>query len=339
MFDPDKMLVFWQKGKAKNLSLDVMFALTPTDDAGGRSPMEMHNGNLSRFIFRLTDHASTPPAVLTYNLPSSDIPSLSEDYNHMLNQLQTHLDNENGNESDIESLKKMISDLVLKQHVSDEPECVSPENLSPAYTAIIPFGKFKGMTPASVLLENPNNKDVLIGTIQLLRKNEKTYENNKKVADAAEEAIKLLDEHKLVANIKIAESKPVASNEKLLYAPDGPRFGRNGTPDGYRIITGMEITCNFQNKYPWRITLTSCEAPMMKTAGGDALPELSKSRNHKSRSINLRKKDFSLLMDYILGRRRDFEITSFPVQYNKMKEEQRKNREEFRKKMQQQQNA
>ena len=317
MFDPDKMLVFWQKGKGKNLSLDVKFALNSPDDTSDKGPMEMHNGNLSRYVLRLTDHASNPPVALMYNLPSDDIPDLAEEYEYILHELQNYR---------------------RKKNAVDEPaDPAENKPLSPAYTAIIPFGKFKGMTPASVLIENSANRNDLNGTLQILLKNADKYESNRRNAAAIEEAIKLFDEHKLEANVKPVEA-PNDDSFDLLYEPDGPRFGRNSLPDGYRVILGMKITCHYNNKYPWRLTFTSCEAPMMKTGDGNALPELSKSRNHKNKTINLRKKDFSRLMDYILGRRRDFEINSFPEQLKKMQEEQRKNREAFKKMQEEQKN-
>lgn len=294
---PKQLFCVW----GNNVSLDATCELVAPRNDSDTPPLQMHEGNMSRFVFTILNHNSNPPTALKTNIPATDIPYLE----HM-----------------VEAAFRKKESLKAEPVVHTEAK-----NSSPAYSTTIPFGKFKGTTPASVLISNPNDKTELSGTAQFMRSNASKYPANLKIAEAIEEAIKLLDSGKLSAESSSAVVVPESS--MVVYKED-IHYGRAATADGYREVTGIEIVCNLRNRYPWTVKINSLEAPVNKASDGKSVPELSKARNRKNASINLSDKDWLMIMNRLRRTVEMFEEKNFNAMFTRADDIAKSNREAAR---------
>ena len=294
---PKQLFCVW----GNNVSLDATCELVAPRNDGDTPPLQMHEGNMSRFVFTILNHTSNPPTALKTNIPATDIPYLE----HMVEA----------------AFRK-------KESMKAEPAVpVETKNTSPAYTTVIPFGKFKGTTPASALLANANNKTELTGTAQFMRSNASKYPANLKIAEAIEEAVRLFDSGKL--SVESSAAAAVPESTMVVYKED-IHYGRSATADGYREVTGIEIVCNLRNRYPWTVKISSLEAPVNKSSDGKSVPELSKARNRKNASINLSDKDWLMIMNRLRRTVEMFEEKNFNAMFTRADDIARQNRDAAR---------
>ncbi len=119
---------------------------------------------------------------------------------------------------------------------------------SPAYKNIIPFGVFKGKTPAQVL-ENPQNLMELEKTAKWLEDKLDSYPTNRANYEAIKEAITLSKEGKLKKTAKqVIEIYKV--NTRSLASTQG-----KGPDEKKCLVYSFAIQCYLDNDIPYRLTI------------------------------------------------------------------------------------
>ena len=276
---------------SSNSSLDCEAQMAAPKATGTTSPLEMHDGNLSRFVFRIQDHSETGGSV-TSNIPASDVPYL-----------------------------RRMTDLAFEKKANYFP---SESNKSTAYTEMLATGKLKGMTPAQALLTGKATVEDLESTRQFLEINLTKYPRNQQAIDAINETIRL---HK-AGELKDADGGRSSNSAVTVYKED-IRFSRAQLLNGYRRVMSILITCEFAKQYPWTVQITNQECPMMKTSQGAMVPELSKGINRVTKRISLNDKDWAHAIDQMENHKRMFEMAHFAEMTKISEEVIRKDREEY----------
>lgn len=163
-----------------------------------------------------------------------------------------------------ESLPLIIkkSEFAFNKEMENSISQSSEEQLSPAYTVRISSGKLKGKTPAELLIESPENKNVLNEHYVFLKKNLNKYPRNRVQMEAIEEAAKLLSENKL--------NKSLVSKEVIIpiYNPGFRPLVNKTRQDGKSFVYDIKINWHVGSKNPVTIEVTNFYAPVIKTSDG-----------------------------------------------------------------------
>lgn len=224
-------------------------------------PLEFHEGSLSRFVVTLLDWSSSKTIYVSANIPAKDVPGLVK-------------------KTDLCFMKGMMTAFfnMMSNNGEKKEEC---------YTTVLPWGDYKGMTPASVLSERPDAADALLSMVSLLQQNLNRFPANATVIKSIEQAVEKCKAGTLDANATVG-----GSDITLVYERNFKFKGRE-MADGFRAIYGIRITHNASKEYPWNVRISNCEAPVEKKGDGTSNAIMSKSRNGQVVSINLSDDDWS----------------------------------------------
>lgn len=258
------------------VSINMEDRLLAPKEESTTPPLEFHEGSLSRFVVTLLDMSGGGKTdYVSANIPARDIPGIAK-------------------MTEICSLKGAVSSASAKKAAD---EC---------YSVQLPWGDFKGKTPAAVLLENPEAESSLNGMIALLSQNLTKYPNNAKVVRAIEQAIKKMKE----GSLKADEVSTSDGELTVLYERNYKYKGKESA-DGYRQPYGKSEYRKSGNKYPWAVRINNCEAPLEKKGDGTINPIMSKSRNSKTVTINLSNDDWFYLNYRMSENLRMFEASKY----------------------------
>lgn len=251
--------------------------------------LEIHNG-FSRVVFTIVDKTNGKTITPKANLPAREIRgvyALSDSCfkSHVEGGLLTHLLGKTANSS-------ASSDDVLID--------------SPAYTQKLFDNKFKGKTPADVLLENPDAKDDLIRTKNWLAQNISKYKGNALQIAAIEEAIKLLE---------VGELRPVentkSSTEILIYEPEC-KFMSMKNAAGNNLIYSLQITYDSAKRYPFTLTIMNCYAPVVNGTGGQKNIQMSAATDMVKSSFSMKANEWYGMISHINSVLDKFEALKLP---------------------------
>lgn len=215
----------------ENRSLAIMANFTRATIANEDIPLAVYDKKFSRLTFTGID--SEHQCSVSANIPVSLIAGVfaASDYAYKL-----HMDS-------LYSKKEEVAE-------------------SPAYTVKITSGVLKGRTPAEVLIEDANGKELLNTQYKWLASNVEKYPKNKIQMDAITEAAKLLKDGKLnkdsvqysqIINLYNAEVRPLL---------------RKPREDGMCPVYGIKIDWRVGEKTPVVVTIKSFYAPVIQDEKG-----------------------------------------------------------------------
>ena len=207
------------------LAIENHLAFVKDDD--DVSPQSVYNDTFSRFLFTLVNAGQAKTA----NLKLKDF-------------------------ADIKARSEYFRNKMYENELC--PSIGTKTELSPAYTVKFATGEFKGMTPAQVILENPDNKGKLNSQYTWLKNNLQKFPNNQKIMDAIVDAGKLLSEGKLSADVT-----PTASVFEI-YKPGMRPLQRKQREDGLCFVYDIAIKGYLDNKYPIEVAISNYYAPVIK---------------------------------------------------------------------------
>lgn len=218
---PKQIFCIWGGNQS---SLSATCELQEPKKTGIVAPLELHEGNLSRYVLTLLDTSTGATIPLIANIPARDVSIIS---------------------------KKTDIAMFMKESYAPEGDT----NVSLCYTEEIKFGRCKGKTPASALYEDPGIRSDLEKTKKLLMDNVAKYPSNQRQIDAIEEAILLLDTGELNAE------PPKANKNKMEIYDRKFKPTRRKNAKGYFLCYNVNITCHFDMDYAWTVTVENYYAP------------------------------------------------------------------------------
>lgn len=218
---------FAYKVTTKTLAFENHFGVAAFDN--GNYPLGIYD-DFSRLSGVIIDEK---PA--TFNIPKEALPAIIK-------------------KSDF-AFKHAMEHLVSGSGTSDSPDSI-------AYTVRFTSGKLKGKSPAEVLLENPNNAELLNSHYKWLQGNLDKYPKNKQQMDAIMEAASLLKSGKLTAEgLKKTIVIPI-------YTPGFRPLFRRKREDGKSFVYDVKINFYVGEEYPVIIEATNFYAPVIQTDAG-----------------------------------------------------------------------
>ena len=139
--------------------------------------------------------------------------------------------------------------------------CVPPavELSSPAYTVRFTSGDMKGMTPAEVLFQNPENSAKLNEQFKFLKKNLKKYPKNQQQIDA------ILDASELVKKGELIKPKRDVIPSFIVCESGFRPLTRRSKKDGLTFVYQMKLVWNFRAENPIHLEIENFYAPVIKT--------------------------------------------------------------------------
>lgn len=150
--------------------------------------------------------------------------------------------------------------LAMQHLVSDTNENENSKSI--AYTTRFTSGKLKGKSPAEVLLENPDNTELLNNHYKWLQNNLEKYPRNKQQMDAIKEASILLKSGNLTAeSLKKSVVIPI-------YTPGFRPLFRRKREDGKSFVYDVKINFYVGEEYPVIIEAANFYAPVIQTDKG-----------------------------------------------------------------------
>lgn len=226
--------------------------------------LEMHSP-FSRYIATIIDKSGPKVQTPKANIPAGDVPGIVE-----------------------------IGKAAMREHLSysgEETAATYDDERPSAYTQTIPFGIFKGKSPAAVLLENPENKTELAKTCEIFQKNVSKYPQNQKQIDAINGALKLL----ATGLLKREDAAQMKTGMMTVYNVSH-KYMSDTNAQGHRLFYGMSIECWYGNNYPWVITIENFFAPGLQNAKGGLTPKLDEKNSCAKGVIRLNDMEWSQFM-------------------------------------------
>lgn len=150
------------------------------------------------------------------------------------------------------------SNFIYEKHMQESMK-IENTDLSPAYTVKISSGKLKGKTPAEVLIEDPDNKQLLNQQYVWLQKNLDKYPKNQIQMDAIEDAANLLKEGTLDK-----ENVNMSSSRFNIYKSGTKPLKSRPMINGKNFIYDINIEWFIGDNYPVNITIQNYYAPVIK---------------------------------------------------------------------------
>lgn len=296
---PEQIKKIVSKTKAGLLTLGIDAKLFLPDE--NASPLEMHIGySLFRLTILHTDNNGNKNNVYA-NIPADDMFVIEK----ITNALTT------------EFMNRKLKPLVLNTINTETTNNTSVVNqTSPGYTVKIMNGTLKGKTPVQALLESSENKAKLEQQRNWLSSNLDRFPNNQKQIDAINDALKLLQENKIIQNNVI--NTPVtttSSNAVDIYKVDIriPNANRKDA-NGNTFIYSINISCDLEKKNPICINITNMLAPPIIDEIGMVKANLSKVASKKSLSINITFEEWLKVVGRMNNTLNNFETINFPKQ-------------------------
>ena len=253
-------------------SLSATFDLQKPKETGAVPPLQMHEGNLSRFTLTLLDTSTGATLPFIANIPATDIPVMSK--------------------------KTDIALLLKAQYVPAE----NKSSLSDCYIQKLRFGKFKGKTAAEVLLSDPTAKSDMESTRDLLQKNVEKYPANKVLVNAIDEAIMLFE----AGELKEQSTQNTAQSSMTIYHKEY-KSTRRANPKGLYLCYSISVDCQFDMDYSWQIKIDNYFAPSVS-----GKIDHKKAEGRKSASIRLTDDDWALCVSQFENLKNLYESKCFP---------------------------
>lgn len=266
------------KRKDKTLAVDAEL-YNPTENEQ-TAPLEMHSG-FSRFVFTIVDKSGGKTITPTANIPATEIAYLKEK-------------------------TKLAMEILLKGAKNEPLKSNSMFGNSPAYTVKLTDKKFKGQTPADVLLANPENKSELERIKGWLSDNLAKYPGNATQIGAIEDALSLDSIGELVKTESIQnESNPIE-----LYSSEC-KFKSTTDEKGRHLIYTISVVCVPGNRYPFAVNIMNCYAPVEDGAGGQKRVKMTEAVNTIKSSVLMTEKEWYSLIDRVSTTLKLFESMTF----------------------------
>ena len=268
--------------KRETVILGVDNYLKKPDGTDKVPPLEMHSP-FSRFVVTIIDKSGTETKTPKANIPAGDVPGIVE-------------------------IAKLVM-LEKLRYESSSSERSEGEN-SIGYTQQILIGDFRGKTPADILLENPENKERLVGTRNFLADKADKFPANKKQVEAIDDAIALFD----AGNLK-KQSGAKRSSVVKIYEVDH-KYMRSGKNElGHWLFYGMSITCQFGNKYPWEVTIENFHAPGLQGPKGGLVPKMDEKSGYAKCTFRMSDMEWSQFINRIASDLKYFESCCYATLY------------------------
>ena len=250
-------------------------------------PLSMH-GPRSCFRWTLIDKSGSQPVYPNANIPCDELAALRTRVNAVIAQ------------NTLKSVKT--------------PQQKETGNQGPAYTVKIRMPKFKGRSPAEILLENSENLNELLNIREYLMKqgsNSRYWESNQQQIQAIEDAAALFKEDKLSAE---AVGNNSSASIVVYHRPQKILLNRPAKGDHY-FTYSFKIECIPSYNYPWTITIDNQYMKVKKV--GDMTQTIPETGIYRT-SAQLQIADYE--MGYIIERMHstvaNFELIFFKAQYN-----------------------
>jgi hypothetical protein len=279
------------KRTKKVLGVDAELFLPTKDEEMTIPPLTIHSG-FSRFVLSLID--KDQDIVPTANIPADDIFYVKE---------RTEI-----------AMNKVVDAQYFRKHVATT---AAPKSI--AYTQKILADKnFKGMTPAEILINTPENKELLIRTRDWLAANVSKYPNNQKQIDAINEALDLFDTGSLNSDT-VVESSDDCECTMMVY-DSGLKFKSKKNDKGYNLVYNISITCEPTKDYPFNVTIMNCYAPVESLSSGQKTIKLNQAVDTIKASLVMKDMEWYTLLARISATLYNFEAMHFEEQYRKAME-------------------
>ena len=238
-------------------------------------PLEMHSP-FSRFVATIIDKSGNKIITPKANIPANDIPGIVSIATAAM----------------AERIRSSNSDTGIE----------ASSDVSPAYTQIIPFGRFKNRSPATVLLDNPTDREELLKTKEFFQSKVSEWPQNQKHIDAIDAAITLMDSGTLKQN----SAAQVKAGMQVIYSVNH-KYMADTNPQGHRLFYGMTIECYYNNKYPWVVTIENFFAPGQQTSKGGLTPKIDEKSGYAKGIIRLNDMEWSRMLNRLKSDIRNFE--------------------------------
>ena len=232
-------------------TLGIEAKLYESDTANGQSPLEMHSG-YSRFVFTILSKTGAAYEFASANLPPSELDLMKK---------KTEI-----------AVEKLTEKSLIKSTTNSN---------SSAYTVTFFIGKFKGKTPADVLLDDAKKVDELLAYKKELQANLGRYPRNQQQIDAIDEAVELLNKGEL--NQEASKSQIIDIYRADVRAPHAKKVDA----EGYTDVYSFSIVCDLSKDYPFAVNIMNCKAPVTRNANGTMTPNMKQAKNKKEHSILL----------------------------------------------------
>lgn len=271
------------------------------DDREPAAPLEMHEG-YSVFKGTLITKEGSTRNFVTFNVPAKEIPYIHKKTSMVMEEALTNK---------------------LKPVKTPGKTVEIPSNA--AYTLKIPSGTLKGKTPAEILLNDPSGNEKLEKHKKWLMDNLEKYPKNQVQIDAINEALKLKDDGKLVAEAAGAatdtEELPII---EIYSCP--PKNIKPLDAEGRYTIYDVSVSYDGSRGLPFTITVNNCYAPVDRSKGGNEIV-MSKAVDKKYISMSLSEDEWYTMINTMLQQKTLFETLTYPEQLKiaqKINEENRK---------------
>ena len=205
----------------------VLSAVTDTEEDNS-SVFGIHNG-YSRYEFTILQNKKSA----TLNIKPLELPAI---------------------------LKRL--EIAMKMELTKPTVSKNTDGTSLSYTTAFRAGKYKGQTPASLLLSGTPADD-LLNQISFLEENAVKYAYNNTLIAAIKEAVNLQKENKLTA-ASVGDSG--TSILPLFETRDRTKAKQN--ENGNNLVCGGSITYTYGNKYPVCVKIKNFYAPIEKLPDG-----------------------------------------------------------------------
>ena len=249
-------------------------------------PLSMH-GPYSCFRWTLIDKSGTQPIYPSANIPCSEVPVLRTKVN-----------------------------AVIAQNTLRRPK-MQQQNLnqqSLAYTVKIRMSKFKGKTPAEILLANENDLNALLELQDYLRKqgpNSRYQESNQQQIQAIEEAIELYRAKEL--SPEMVENDTTGS-VVVYHRPQKVLLNRPTKGDHY-FVYSFKIECIPEYNYPWIISIGNAYMKIKKKSDGTHETIPNTSINRTVSQLQISDYEMGYIVERIHNTLMNFELIFFKKQY------------------------
>lgn len=280
----------WQvkavRRKNKTLGADAQLFL-PTEKENV-SPLEIHSG-FSRFVISIIDKQLENDAIKVprANIPANDVPFIFRK-------------------------TKIAMEKDFANSDTNKVESNSDFGTSVAYTQKLTDKKFKGKTPAEVLLENPANKDELLRIKDWLTANLAKYKGNKYQIDAIDDAIALFEIGELSGETVQPEMQ---SNVITIYKSEN-KYMSQKDDGGNNLIYQISIVFDAGRKYPYVLNIMNCFAPVVDGEGGQKNIIMSSATNSVKSSFSMTENEWYTFIDRMYTTTKNFENMNFATQFD-----------------------
>ena len=286
------------------LSIDAWLYL-PNEDM---PPLEMHN-IFSRFALTILNRNNKNEIeTVTANIPAEEIFAIKAITNAVISSSML-------NKNYLKSLQNnTIENKIQKQEETNDEDFTSKK----AFNVKIGNGNLKGKTPGEVLLDNPNNKNLLINQKKWLETNLDRYPRNKDQIDAINEALELLNTGKL-SSINNNQKTSIVSNgtnsidiyRADIRIPNKNKVDENGNTFVYSVL----ISFDDNNTYPFSIQITNMKAKTNEDEKGMITANLKNAVDKKVKKMSLSMNEWLKIVERMSNTVNNFETVNFVKQY------------------------